>query len=357
MNKIQEIDRINNKELANGIYGGAKGSWHHQYRDSAWVYIGGLDNSLTEGDIICFMSQWGEVEDINLVRDKDTNKSKGFCFLKYEDQRSTILAVDNCNGIALLKRHLSCDHVEKYRLPKEIRDKEGEAIEENPNYKVVLGPGHAYKDKELANEFDMTRGQDLWARPEDARISSKRNREDIAGNSDDIDSIALGIEKDLKPRKSKEKHKKEKHKKEKKKRKGEHKHSNVQAMIESSAATTVVADAPQYRENSRDPGIQNSTDVPSWRGRLDPTFAKSNVSYGGTNPGSSDSNVCYAFQKGECTRGDSCKYSHGSSSKYINTKDASLAKFRPGPVGKDKWSTKKNDTSGGQGVGGFNRLR
>ena len=32
------------------------------------------------------------------MRDKETGRSKGFAFLKYEDQRSTILAVDNFNG-------------------------------------------------------------------------------------------------------------------------------------------------------------------------------------------------------------------------------------------------------------------
>ena len=43
-----------------------------------WDYsIGGLSYELTEGDVICVMSQWGEVEDINLVRDKATNKSMG----------------------------------------------------------------------------------------------------------------------------------------------------------------------------------------------------------------------------------------------------------------------------------------
>ena len=35
---------------------------------------------------------------IELIRDKDTGKSKGFAFLQYEDQRSTVLAVDNLNG-------------------------------------------------------------------------------------------------------------------------------------------------------------------------------------------------------------------------------------------------------------------
>jgi len=39
-----------------------------------------------------------QVEDINLVRDEDTGKSKGFAFMKYEDSRSCILAVDNLTG-------------------------------------------------------------------------------------------------------------------------------------------------------------------------------------------------------------------------------------------------------------------
>ena len=33
-----------------------------------------------------------------MIRDKKTGKSKGFAFVCYEDQRSTILAVDNLNG-------------------------------------------------------------------------------------------------------------------------------------------------------------------------------------------------------------------------------------------------------------------
>ena len=50
-----------------------------------------------------FICRYGEVVNINLVRDKGTGKSKGFCFLCYEDQRSTILAVDNLNSIKVLK--------------------------------------------------------------------------------------------------------------------------------------------------------------------------------------------------------------------------------------------------------------
>ena len=36
----------------------------------------------------------------------------------YEDQRSTILAVDNLNTIKILGRIIRVDHVESYRTPK-----------------------------------------------------------------------------------------------------------------------------------------------------------------------------------------------------------------------------------------------
>jgi len=116
MNVVKEIERLNLRELELGITGSA--SWHAKYSDSAYVFIGGLDYGLTEGDIIVIFSQFGEVVDCNLVRDKEDGKSRGFCFLAYEDQRSTILAIDNMNGSKVLNRTLRVDHAGKYRRPK-----------------------------------------------------------------------------------------------------------------------------------------------------------------------------------------------------------------------------------------------
>ncbi len=63
--------------------------------------------------------RWGEIVNLNLLRDKKTGKSKGFAFICYEDQRSTILAVDNFNGIKLADRSIRVDHVKDYKPPKE----------------------------------------------------------------------------------------------------------------------------------------------------------------------------------------------------------------------------------------------
>lgn len=60
--------------------------------------------------MITIFSQFGEPSYINLVRDKETGKSRGFAFLKYEDQRSTDLAVDNLGGAVIMGRTLKVDH-------------------------------------------------------------------------------------------------------------------------------------------------------------------------------------------------------------------------------------------------------
>ncbi|KAL8791794.1 MAG: hypothetical protein Q9195_005603 [Heterodermia aff. obscurata] len=101
MNSIQSIRTLNQRELEAGIPPSA--SWHADYRDTAYIYIGGLPFDLSEGDILTIFSQYGEPSYINLVRDKESGKSKGFAFLKYEDQRSADLAVDNLGGATVEK--------------------------------------------------------------------------------------------------------------------------------------------------------------------------------------------------------------------------------------------------------------
>ncbi|PKA52726.1 Zinc finger CCCH domain-containing protein 25 [Apostasia shenzhenica] len=120
---VKRIQKINSTEAALGISDEA--SWHAKYKDSAYIFIGGIPFDLTEGDLLAVFAQYGEVVDVNLVRDKATGKSKGFAFLAYEDQRSTILAVDNLNGAKVLGRIVRVDHVSSYKR-KEEEDEETE---------------------------------------------------------------------------------------------------------------------------------------------------------------------------------------------------------------------------------------
>jgi RNA-binding motif X-linked protein 2 len=95
-----QVSRLNASELKKESKDNA--SWHDSYKNSPHVYIGGLPFELNEGDVLTVFAQYGKIKKINLVREKDTHKSKGFAFLSYDSPKSAVLAVDNFDGIMVL---------------------------------------------------------------------------------------------------------------------------------------------------------------------------------------------------------------------------------------------------------------
>ena len=129
-----------------------------------------------------------------------------------EDSRSCVLAVDNFTGSQLLGRTLRCDHVDNYRLPKELRERE-ERWE----------AGHAYKDKELASAYNINSGQDLFAGTETTRKGESEYKL-IPEFDDDDDDYGPSVDMRRKhKRKSQKKEAKKKSKKVKSKSKKKNK--------------------------------------------------------------------------------------------------------------------------------------
>eukprot|EP00250_Pteridium_aquilinum_P007322 c17065_g1_i1 orf=479-1456(-) len=122
LTQVKNTQKITAREAALGI--SEAGSWHAKYKDSAYVYAGNFAFDLTEGDLLAIFAQYGEIVDLNLVRDKGTGKSRGFAFLAYEDQRSTVLAVDNLNGANVVGRTIKVDHVANYKRKAEEDEEE-----------------------------------------------------------------------------------------------------------------------------------------------------------------------------------------------------------------------------------------
>ena len=176
--------KMNERELEAGV-AGTKNSWHMEYKDSAWIFLGGLPYEMTEGDVICMFSQYGEVVrvlvktvldlmfyffmkvHINLIRDHGTGKSKGFGFLCYMDQRSTILAVDNLNGVKVLSRMIRVDHVHQYKLPKDL-----EKLDQDK--RKLFEEGCA--PKEIDIEFSESSEEELVIKPKKEKKKKKHKR-------------------------------------------------------------------------------------------------------------------------------------------------------------------------------------
>jgi RNA-binding motif X-linked protein 2 len=232
MNVISEIQRINDLELARGLTH-TSASWHAKYSNSAWINIGSLPSNLTEGDVLCIFSQYGEIDDVHLVREAATGKSRGFAFVKYEDARSCVLAVDNLCGSKVLGRMLRVDHVERYRLPKHVQEREGnemmmtetEGDEKKRNKNSVAEAGHAYEGQELATSYDIHSGQDLFAAPKIERDNDHNNQREGATthgtekNPVDNDKAERKRRKEERAQKRKEKEEHRRRKEERKRRK------------------------------------------------------------------------------------------------------------------------------------------
>lgn len=72
LTNMKNVLKLSEHELQHG----GKKSWHDMYKDSAWIFVAGFPYTLTEGDLVCVFSQYGEVVNINLIRDSKTGKSK-----------------------------------------------------------------------------------------------------------------------------------------------------------------------------------------------------------------------------------------------------------------------------------------
>lgn len=170
LTQIRNTQKISKQEIELGL--SDKSSWHDRFKHSAYIFVGGLPFNLTEGDLLAIFAQYGELVDLNVSRDRKTGaavvylrerkwvwlspgvlggkatccaarhsipplpplprpspsgKPRGFAFLAYEDQRSTVLAVDNLSGSKVAGRIIRVEHVDNYRRKK--AEMEGEAYE------------------------------------------------------------------------------------------------------------------------------------------------------------------------------------------------------------------------------------
>jgi RNA-binding motif X-linked protein 2 len=179
MNQIRAIQALNKREIENGVP--PEASWHADYRDTAFVYFGGLPYELSEGDVITIFSQFGEPVFLKLARDKETGKSKGFGWLKYEDQRSTDLAVDNLGGTEIGGRLIRVDHA-RYKM----RDDE-DLDEYKVGWEDMLRRERAEKGLPSGDEDETDEEQaERQARP---MIKEERELQSLIQNHDDEDPM------------------------------------------------------------------------------------------------------------------------------------------------------------------------
>src|SRR5579863_5897371 len=85
------------------------------------IYVGNLSFQTTEQDLEAAFSAYGQVERAQLVKDRDTGKSRGFGFVEMADDAGADRAIEALNGSQLDGRSLTVNEAR----PREARPSGG----------------------------------------------------------------------------------------------------------------------------------------------------------------------------------------------------------------------------------------
>jgi len=70
------------------------------------MYVGNLAYGVTENDLKEAFSEFGEVESVNIIKDKFSGQSKGFGFVDMPDNSEADKAIKSLNGCQLKGRNI-----------------------------------------------------------------------------------------------------------------------------------------------------------------------------------------------------------------------------------------------------------
>ena len=72
------------------------------------IYVGNLPFSATEEGIAELFRAYGEVDKVAIIKDRETDRSKGFGFVEMEDDASAKTAIAELNESSFEGRNSNC---------------------------------------------------------------------------------------------------------------------------------------------------------------------------------------------------------------------------------------------------------
>jgi RNA recognition motif-containing protein len=88
------------------------------------LFIVGLPRDMNESELLELISAYGSVDDLKIIRDKETRQSKGYGFITLSDRSAAERVIQNLNNAMIDDRTLTVryadlgkDHRKQGRLP------------------------------------------------------------------------------------------------------------------------------------------------------------------------------------------------------------------------------------------------
>ena len=83
--------------LATGFGANSEPDIHHDDNDEEErkMFVGGLPQDVRQDDLQEYFGRFGEIESVKLVTDSKNERSRGYAFLLYKDERSSKKVLEN----------------------------------------------------------------------------------------------------------------------------------------------------------------------------------------------------------------------------------------------------------------------
>ena len=75
--------------------------------ESTSVYVGGLSFYAEEHDLQDLFGKYGNAQ-VNIIKDRETQRSRGFAFVRYDTKDEAQSAINNLNGADIKGRNVTC---------------------------------------------------------------------------------------------------------------------------------------------------------------------------------------------------------------------------------------------------------
>ena len=70
------------------------------------IYVGNLSYNTTEGALRTLFAQYGEIESVTMITDRDTGRPKGFAFVEMATDQAAQAAISALNGKSVDDREI-----------------------------------------------------------------------------------------------------------------------------------------------------------------------------------------------------------------------------------------------------------
>ena len=70
------------------------------------IYVGNLSYNMTEEELQQVFEEFGSVNNVNIIKDRETGNSKGFGFVEMENQGEAENAINDLNGAEVKGRNI-----------------------------------------------------------------------------------------------------------------------------------------------------------------------------------------------------------------------------------------------------------